>query len=211
MMNVANRITSDQAALHDAYASDYDSQLRAYDCYLAEALFGLCYEFVRPGEVLLDLGIGSGVSAALFAKAEVIVDGLDFSPAMLELCRAKGFARDLKQHDLLVVPWPYPARACDHAVCCGVFHFIPDLEKIFSEARRVLRAGGMLAFTTKSPATAEKPPQQYESLATDGLEVYSHSPIYIEMLLHQNRFERMKVLRCFVGQESFDAWITRKK
>ena len=49
---------TDSATLHDAYA--------AYDCYLAEALFGLCYEFVQPAQHLLDLGIGSGLSAASF-------------------------------------------------------------------------------------------------------------------------------------------------
>ena len=74
---------SDQATLHDAYAADYDAQVSAYDCYLAEALFGLCYDFVQPGQSLLDLGIGSGLSAAPFARAGLRVAGMDFAPAML--------------------------------------------------------------------------------------------------------------------------------
>ena len=80
---------SDQATLHDAYAADYDAQVSAYDCYLAEALFGLCYDFVQPGQSLLDLGIGSGLSAAPFARAGLRVAGMDFAPGMLDLCRAK--------------------------------------------------------------------------------------------------------------------------
>jgi hypothetical protein len=57
------------ANLHDSYAGDYDNQAQACDCRVAEVLFGLCYEFIQPRQRLLDLGIGSGLSAALFAKA----------------------------------------------------------------------------------------------------------------------------------------------
>ena len=46
---------SDQATLHDAYAADYDAQVSAYDCYLAEALFGLCYDFVPVSYTHLDV------------------------------------------------------------------------------------------------------------------------------------------------------------
>ncbi len=136
---------------HDAYAADYDNQVQACDCHIAEVLFGLCYEFVQPRQCLLDLGIGSGLSAALFAKAGLEVHGMDFSPAMLEICRAKGFLADIQQHDLAVTPWPYPTSHFDHLVACGVFHFIPELESIFAEAARVLQIGGMFAFTTKAP------------------------------------------------------------
>ena len=50
------------AELHDAYAADYDAEVRAYDCHIADLMFGLCYEFARPGQRLLDAGIGSGLS-----------------------------------------------------------------------------------------------------------------------------------------------------
>jgi 2-polyprenyl-3-methyl-5-hydroxy-6-metoxy-1,4-benzoquinol methylase len=40
---------------------------------------------------LLDAGIGSGLSAQLLARAGLEVYGMDFSPAMVEVCRAKGF------------------------------------------------------------------------------------------------------------------------
>lgn len=210
MSHASISTSSPQAALHDAYAADYDREVRAYDCYLAEALFGLCYESVRPGESMLDLGIGSGLSAALFARAGLLVSGMDFSAAMLELCHHKGIAQDLRQHDLLDMPWPYPSRSFDHVICCGVFHFIPDLDTIFSQTKRVLRAGGLFAFTTKSPLSSDDPRQQYERLSTSGLEVYSHSPIYIDMLRQQNCLRKEKMMRCFVGQEIHEIWVGRK-
>jgi predicted TPR repeat methyltransferase len=199
-----------KAALHDAYAAEYDDQVRQYDCYLAEALFGLCYEFTEPGQKLLDVGIGSGLSAQLFTKAGLCVYGMDFSPAMLEVCRLKGIALELKQGDVQKKPWPYPTQAFDIVVCCGVTHFIPDLETLFSEAERVLQRGGYFAFTTKSPGLPDVQ-GKYEKVTSGELEVFSHSPKYLEDLLELNGFERRKVLRCYVGQDLFYLWTVQKK
>lgn len=211
MDKVANPIAPGQATLHDAYAADYDHQVTAYGCYLAEALFGLSYETIQSGDTLLDLGSGSGLSAAPFAKAGMTITGLDFSAAMLGLCRAKGIAAELKQHDLLDTPWPFPSLAFDHAICCGVFQFIGDLESLFAEARRVVRPAGLFAFTTKTASYPLNEGQKYERITADGLDVFSHSPAYIEALLRQNWFERLKWLRCFVGEERFDVWASVKK
>lgn len=203
---------NDMAAVrHDAYAADYDAQVIAYGCYLAEALFGLCYECVRPGQRLLDLGIGSGLSAAPFARAGLRVWGVDFSTAMLDLCRARGIAEELRQLDVQAVPWPYPAGAFDHAISCGLFHFIPGLDAIFGEAARVVVPGGLFAFTTKSPQAPITPGRDYDRLAADGLEIFGHLPAYVEGLMSLNSFESLKRLRCFVGEDIFTIWITRKK
>ncbi|MEW5869219.1 MAG: methyltransferase domain-containing protein [Chloroflexota bacterium] len=199
-----------QAALHDAYAADYDQQVSAYGSYLAEDLFGLCYQAIQPGQVLLDAGIGSGLCAALFAKAGLVVHGFDFSPAMLDICRAKGIAVDLKQHDLLQAPWPYPPAAFDHLVCCGVLHFISGLEVIFSQAQRLLRPNGLFAFTSKIPGAALDPQQPYERQMVGEFEIFSHSSAYIEALLGRYSFERLKTNRCLVGEEIFQNWVVRK-
>lgn len=206
-MTTAAPATSTLAAQHDAYAAGYDAQVRAYDCYLAELLFGLSFEYVRPGDSLLDLGIGTGLAAELYAKAGLRVSGVDFAAAMLDLCRAKGIAADLRRHDLQDVPWPYPAAAFDHAVCCGVLHFVPDLVPFFAETARVLRPGGSFAFTTKWPAAGEACPVAYEQLPAGEFDVYSHSPAYVAALVDQCGLIRRKRLRCFVGEESFLAWV----
>lgn len=198
------------SALHDAYASEYDDQVQAYDCHIADVLFGLCYEFLRPGQCLLDLGIGSGLSALLFAKAGLEIYGFDFSPAMLEICRAKGFAKDLKQHDLQQVPWPYPSGKFDHLVCCGVLHFISDLELIFYEAGRVLRNGGIFVFSIKVPDIAEVPSQKYEHQSSAGFEIFFHSSEYVNSLLTQYSFERLKTQKCFIGEDLFSVWVVKK-
>jgi predicted TPR repeat methyltransferase len=198
------------AALHDAYAADYDCQVKAYDCYMTDVLFGLCYEFIRPGQVLLDIGIGSGLSAQLFVRAGLEIHGMDFSAAMLDICQSKRLAVELKQHDILQIPWPYPADRFDHLICCGVLHFIADLESIFDEARRVLQEGGLFAFTTKVTLSLADARQKYERQRSGEFEIFSHPSASIEAALTQSAFIRLKKQRCFIGDDVFDLWVAHK-
>jgi predicted TPR repeat methyltransferase len=198
------------ATLHDAYAADYDQEVQSYGCHVADVLFGLCYEYIQPGQRLLDVGIGSGLSAQLFAKAGLEVHGLDFSPAMLALCQAKGFAAGLTQHDLQQAPWPYPAGGFDHVVCCGVLHFIGDLEGIFSETARVLAPGGVFAFTTQLPGALSDDRQSYQQRVVGGFAIFAHAPAYVETLLAQHSLAPLKRQKCFVGDDLFMLWVVRR-
>ena len=149
------------SALHDAYARDYDRQVSEYRCYIAEVLFGLCYTAVQPGQTVLDPGIGSGLSAALFAKAGLAVYGFDFSTAMLEICAAKGFAAGLKNHDIQIPPLAVPSgefRPCGLLRGAALY---PGSGGRFRRGRRVLRAGGLFAFTTRIPPSPLAPEQKY--------------------------------------------------
>ena len=194
---------------HDAYATRYDAEVQAYDCHIADVLFGLCYEFIRPGQRVLDAGIGTGLSAQLFAKAGLAIYGMDFAPAMLDICRAKGLAAELAQHDLGQIPWPYPSSQFEHLVCCGVFHFISELDSIFGEAARVLSTGGVFAFTTRQPLLVELDRQPYERHIAGEFEIFSHAPAHVEALLAQHAFRRLKLQRCFVGEDVFLLWVVR--
>lgn len=194
---------------HDAYALDYDNQVRAYACYITDLVFGLCYEFIHPGQNLLDIGTGSGLAAQPFAKAGLEVTGMDFSPAMLEICRAKGFFTALQQHDLTAIPWPYPAAYFDHLVASGVFHFVPELAAIFHEAARLLKPGGVFAFTTRFPSP-DLPGERYTRHLAGDFEIFSHSQTEIEVLLKQSALTRLKLQKCFVGQEIFLVWVVQK-
>ena len=169
---------SDQATLHAASAAHYDAQVSAYDCSLAEELFRLCYAFVHPGQSLLDLGIGSGLSAAPFARAGLRVAGMDFAPAMLDLCRAKGIATDLRQHDLQDIPWPYDHALFDHVICVGVFHFIDHLEAIISEASRVLRSGGLFVRVGRARGGGAEPRGRQALGSAEGVRVRRPSSMY---------------------------------
>lgn len=46
---------SDSIKIHDEHASSYDSQVKDYYSYQHEILFGMCYEYIKAGDSLLDL------------------------------------------------------------------------------------------------------------------------------------------------------------
>ena len=145
---------ADSIHIHDAGADQYDRQVEAYESYAHDLLFGMSYEFVRPGQRIVDLGIGTGLSSQPFARAGLEVYGADGSAEMLRVCRAKGFARELRRLDLGASPWPYADRFFAHAVSCGVLHFFGDLAPVLREVSRILDQGGVFAFTVAVPPRA---------------------------------------------------------
>lgn len=201
---------SDTKRLHDAYAAEYDQQVRAYDCYIADVLFGLAYEFTRPGQILLDIGIGSGLSSLQFSSAGLEVHGMDFSLEFLKLCREKQCCATLVQHDILQFPWPYPSNRFDHVVCCGVMHFIPDLEEVFTEAQRVLCVGGNFTFTTRSATGDGDRVDKYVHHTVDSFQIYDHTVAYLATLLKSNGFFSLKTQKSFVGEDIFSIWVNQK-
>jgi ubiquinone/menaquinone biosynthesis C-methylase UbiE len=176
---------TDHSKSHDRFASTYDSQVKQYKSYGHEALFGMCYEFIEPGDSLLDLGIGTGLSSVLFAKAGLDITGLDESLEMLKECRKKGFAKEIKQYNIQDVPLPYSDNAFSHIVCCGVFHFFGDLQPTIKDAYRILRPAGIFAFTIASltakeaKSDCESMPDYIEVQSAWGIPIFKHSDKYV--------------------------------
>ena len=195
---------------HDAYAADYDDQVRAYACNIADVMFDMCVAHIHPGQRLLDAGIGTGLSAELFAKAGLIITGMDFSPAMLEICRIKGVANELIRHDLLTAPWPVEPASFDLLICCGVMHFIADLDVIFQESYRALRDGGVFAFTTRSGQDQAGESVTYERHRSGEFEIFSHKHSYILGQIEAKHFNQLELQSCFVGADQFDLWVVKR-
>ncbi len=84
----------------------YDLEAEKCCWFAPEVAFGLSYKCIEPGQTLLDIGIGTGLSSDLFRKAGLIIHGMDISEEMLDICRDKGY-ENLQQHDILQLPYPY--------------------------------------------------------------------------------------------------------
>ncbi len=137
-------------------ADEYDRKNETEGWYGPEVAFGLAYAFVRPGESVLDIGVGTGLGSVLFHKAGLRVYGMDLSADMLRVCEEKRFTEGLKMHDLVVEPYPYAAASLDHAVCVGVLNHFEDLGPVFRETSRILRDNGVFAFVVSDRASDEE-------------------------------------------------------
>ena len=98
---------------------------------------------------MLDLGCGTGLAGmALQGRAGHLV-GVDLSPRMLELAQAKGCYHALHEAEITAWLQAAPADAFDLVIAADVFIYIGDLDMVFAEVNRVLRAGGQFAFSTE--------------------------------------------------------------
>jgi len=198
---LSNMQTGD-TIIHDKQSAvNYDEQARRTEWFGSEVVFGLAYEFVKPGESLLDLGIGSGLSSIPFHKAGLRIYGLDGSDEVLQVCAAKGFAVELKCHDLRELPLPYASGFCNHIICVAVLNSFPYLDGLFKEAARIIQKQGVFAFTVENLQ-----PDQEESYPINRVEVsekarletsvrlYRHRDEYIRQILDENGFELLKAL-----------------
>jgi len=178
-------------------ARNYDSKAEEYDWRGPEVVFGLSYSFVNPGESVLDIGIGTGLGSVLFHKAGLHVYGMDVSTEMLDACRSKEFAADLKIHDLTVTPYPYGEASLDHAVCLGVLNFFKDLKIVFIEVARILRDNGIFVFVVGDcgPGDEAEFVVGREDAETDSsVTMYRHGTEQINGLLNDNHFELLRYL-----------------
>jgi ubiquinone/menaquinone biosynthesis C-methylase UbiE len=100
---------------------------------------------VGPGRAALDVACGPGFAAAAAVARGATARGLDFSAAMLDVARQRHPAIAFDHGDAEALP--YPDGGFDAVVCNFGIHHVPQPSRALREAHRVLRSGGMTAFT----------------------------------------------------------------
>ena len=106
----------------------------------------------QPEDVVLELAAGTGDLAEALAGRVARVLSTDFSPAMVDAARRRAIANtehrvmDMQALDL-------PDGSFDAVVCRFGYMLVPDPARALAESRRVLKAGGRLAFATWAPAS----------------------------------------------------------
>lgn len=93
---------------------------------------------------LVDVGTGTGRMLALFAGGASHACGIDRSPEMLRLARAKldGAAIELRQGDIGALP--LEDGCADTVILHQVLHYLPAPETAIGELARILAPGGRL-------------------------------------------------------------------
>jgi ArsR family transcriptional regulator len=97
---------------------------------------------------LLDVGTGTGRMAELFAPNAEHVTGLDNSPEMLRIARARLQHRPADSFDLVqgdFAALPFAEASFDTVLFHQVLHYAQAPEIVLAEAARVTRPGGTLA------------------------------------------------------------------
>jgi predicted TPR repeat methyltransferase len=100
----------------------------------------------------IDLGCGTGLAATAFAKEVDRFIGIDLSPRMIERARLTGFYAELEVTDMVQGLRARPDASADLILAADAMVYVADLAPVLAESRRVLAAGGLLAFTAETHA-----------------------------------------------------------
>jgi SAM-dependent methyltransferase len=170
--------------LHEAYADDVlaDMGLAHYHLGLFEAgddvadlpaaqvrlLERLCAPASPgPGDVVVDLGCGPGVTAAWLVGRGCHVVAVDLVAPMAERARAAlaadagggGPARAVVRADMAVLP--LADGSVDHVVAVESLYHHPHRARVLAEVRRILRPGGWLVVAEHALASPRRGPDRW--------------------------------------------------
>jgi len=102
---------------------------------------------LRPSDTLLDVACGPGIVAAALAPHVGAFIGIDATPAMIELARARVADGGIENATFVegeVVPLPFPDRSFTRVVCRYALHHLLDPAGAVAEMVRVCAPGGLV-------------------------------------------------------------------
>ncbi|ERF83691.1 methyltransferase domain-containing protein [Bradyrhizobium viridifuturi] len=143
--------------LFDQYAPRFEAALVGDLGYRGPALLFKAVLSVRAAakkpaffKRAIDLGCGTGLAAGAFARHVDRFIGIDLSPRMIDKARATGLYAELEVDDMLNGIAGKPDASAELILAADAMVYIADLAPVLAEARRVLVAGGVFAFTTET-------------------------------------------------------------
>lgn len=126
----------------DRYAARKIKDTAAHAAFLAYVA-----GWLRPGDVVLEIGCGTGGTAIALAPHVSAYTATDFSPEMLRIARAKPAPDHLR---FVLATADGALEGGPHDVICAfnVLHLVEDLSGLLTACQRSLRPGGLLISKT---------------------------------------------------------------
>lgn len=99
---------------------------------------------------VLDIGCGGGLACEYLAQSGAKVTGIDLSERSIRMAKAHAEQNhfQINYHQGQAEELPYSDNAFDRAICFDVLEHVSDVGQVISEARRILKPGGILFFDT---------------------------------------------------------------
>ena len=105
---------------------------------------------VQPGEVVLDVGCGTGAATRYAAeRADFLgrVVGLDVNAGMIEVAKSVSAAQRIEWFESSAYELPFNEHEFDAVLCAQTLQFLDNRPRALSEMYRTLKPGGRLALS----------------------------------------------------------------
>ena len=114
------------------------------------------------GKNVLDLGCGYGWHC-VYAKMNgaISVTGIDISEKMLSKAKEKSTGMDIEYIRTPIEDYSYPQSKFDIVISSLAFHYIENLQDIFSKVNRTLKPDGNFVFSCEHPVFTSEGSQQW--------------------------------------------------
>ena len=139
----------------DGFAGQFDRHLLGTLDYRIPEMIGVAVRELSPPASLdiLDLGCGTGLCGIQLKDLARSMTGVDLSPKMLDLARARGCYTELAEMEIGAYLAVQTSDRIDLVVAADVFIYIGDLAEVLRETVRILRPGGLIAFSIERPGS----------------------------------------------------------
>ncbi|MGM0603762.1 MAG: arsenite methyltransferase [Bacillota bacterium] len=185
----------------------------------AEANYGLgcgnpgAIADLKKGETVLDLGCGAGFDVFLAARkvgVEGKVIGIDMTEAMIEKAEANAAENNIENVEFIlgeIEDLPVEDSSVDVIISNCVINLSPAKEKVFAEAKRVLKDGGRIAISDilkaeEFPEEVKANLDNYSSCVTGSIEKES-----LISILENLEFKNIEIERKNYSDEIVEDWI----
>lgn len=176
----------------DTLAATYDREHLDMLGYAGhEELFKTVRQYLNPNYKnfqIIDLGCGTGLVGLLFRDIAGRIEGVDISPFMLEQAELRRDVKErkiydkLQQEDLRQFLIEQPENSADLLLSANVFPYLGGLTPVFDGAAKVLKPGGVFAFTIDEIEGGD-----FALIPHEGR--FGHSKTYIEAQAQRIGFE----------------------
>lgn len=172
--------------LFDHNAADFDQVLLKKLSYRIPGMLSVIlrqYRHESAGALdILDLGCGTGLMGLELRDISRRLVGIDLSSNMLHLAKARGVYDELLEGDIVEHMARFAPSSYDVVVSADVFVYLGNLATVFEHCRRILRPGGLFAFSV------ERLSDDTKDYVLDVTQRFKHSDRYVQGLCAHSGF-----------------------